>query len=211
MIIGFDYDGVIVDSLPRLTRLVAEAAESLKLGRLPTEDDFRVLENVTFPSMATHLGVPDGKIAEFSDKVLELQKLDETYPDMFPRIKDVILTLLTDNQLFIATASLEAELRKVFLLNGLGDKIDLIFDGADPRPKAEKIVDAFKRFNVRPEETYFVGDARSDIRNGKCAGVKTVAVTWGFHSRDALTQEQPDFIVDSPDELLKVLKAERAK
>lgn len=46
---------------------------------------------------------------------------------------------------------------------------------------------------------------RSDIRHGKAAGVRTVAVTWGYQKRHTLEQEKPDFVVDSPDELLNVL------
>src|SRR5690606_20234090 len=144
-------------------------------------------------------------IAEYSNKIFELQKSDDSFAEMFPYMKEAILALGDTNQLFIATSSLEAEVRKVLLLNGLGDHIDLIFDGTDSRPKSEKIIDAIGRFEGRPEETYFVGDARSDVRNGKSAGVKTVAVTWGFHSREALEQESPDFIVDSPNQLLSIL------
>ena len=51
-----------------------------------------------------------------------------------------------------------------------------------------------------------IGDTRSDIRHGKAAGVRTVSVTWGYQKRHTLEQEKPDFVVDSPDELLHVLK-----
>ena len=36
------------------------------------------------------------------------------------------------------------------------------------------------------------------------AGVRTVAVTWGWHTRDRLTLSDPDLIIDSPAELLQL-------
>ncbi len=36
------------------------------------------------------------------------------------------------------------------------------------------------------------------------AGIKTVAVTWGWHNRERLAAAHPDFIVDKPLELLNI-------
>ncbi len=46
-----------------------------------------------------------------------------------------------------------------------------------------------------------VGDAISDIRLGKLAGVRTAAVAWGYQSREALVAEAPDLVIDAPGQL----------
>ena len=54
----------------------------------------------------------------------------------------------------------------------------------------------------RPEETVvYIGDTIFDVRSGKEACVRTVAVATGYHSRDRLAQESPDILVDSLSEL----------
>jgi phosphoglycolate phosphatase len=67
--------------------------------------------------------------------------------------------------------------------------------------KCEKIAIAQQYFKIPATRTYMIGDAISDIRQGKLAGVQTIAVTWGFQRRDLLLAEQPDYVVDSPAEL----------
>jgi phosphoglycolate phosphatase len=57
-------------------------------------------------------------------------------------------------------------------------------------------------FNSAPDDTMMVGNAISDIRQGKLAKVKTVAVTWGFQSRELLIAENPDHLADTPTDLL---------
>ena len=41
------------------------------------------------------------------------------------------------------------------------------------------------------------------IKTGKNANLKTIAVTWGFRSREILEAENPDFIADNAEEMLK--------
>ena len=50
-----------------------------------------------------------------------------------------------------------------------------------------------------------IGDSVSDIQYAKKAGVVSIAVTWGWQSRDVLANEKPDHIVESVDELTTLL------
>ncbi|MBT4503304.1 MAG: hypothetical protein HOC74_36580 [Gemmatimonadetes bacterium] len=45
----------------------------------------------------------------------------------------------------------------------------------------------------------------SDIRQGKRAGVRTIAAAWGFQRRHLLLAEAPDFVADEPGDLLEIL------
>ncbi len=55
------------------------------------------------------------------------------------------------------------------------------------------------------------GDAPFDIKAAKAAGLFSVGVTWGgIHARERLEQEEPDALVDSPEELLPSSEAKRA-
>jgi phosphoglycolate phosphatase-like HAD superfamily hydrolase len=50
--------------------------------------------------------------------------------------------------------------------------------------------------------TVFVGDEIRDIDAAKKNGITAIGVTWGINSRDGLASAQPDFIVDTAEELL---------
>ncbi len=59
-------------------------------------------------------------------------------------------------------------------------------------------------YEIGADRTYYIGDTAGDVREAKQAGVKAVAVTWGWHSRETLEAAGPDFIVQEPEDLLKI-------
>ena len=68
--------------------------------------------------------------------------------------------------------------------------------------KRGKIVHAMDRFQMERDSTYYIGDTAGDIKEARMAGVRTVAVTWGWHSREKLEVARPDYLIDTPGELL---------
>ena len=52
----------------------------------------------------------------------------------------------------------------------------------------------------------FIGDSEVDIRTAQNSGMKSVAVSWGFRSKDLLLSCAPDIIVDHPSELLEIFE-----
>ena len=63
-----------------------------------------------------------------------------------------------------------------------------------------------EKLGVLPADILFIGDSIYDIRTGKNAGMKTVAVTWGYQPKEQLIAENPDFIADSPAEIIEYIK-----
>jgi len=47
-----------------------------------------------------------------------------------------------------------------------------------------------------------IGDAVSDIRAAREAGIISVAIGWGHQSKEKLITENPDILVDQPEDLL---------
>ena len=64
-----------------------------------------------------------------------------------------------------------------------------------------------RKLGAAPEESVLVGDGETDLRSARNAGLRSVAVTWGFRSREALLAEGPDAMAESPEELLTLLQA----
>ncbi len=55
------------------------------------------------------------------------------------------------------------------------------------------------------ENSVYVGDSRSDIKSGRSAGMKTIAVLSGFDDLHALSKELPDAVINSVAELKTVI------
>lgn len=68
-------------------------------------------------------------------------------------------------------------------------------DTDKPKPSPEALIKCVKALDVQMCKCVIVGDSISDVRAGKAAGSKTVAVLSGLFSRRELIEEKPDLIL----------------
>ena len=71
--------------------------------------------------------------------------------------------------------------------------------------KMGKINELIKKNNFNPKETVFIGDSNHEVEVGKQAGIKTIAVTWGFCTEKKLKSVNPDYLVHNIKELGMIL------
>jgi len=206
LLIHFDYDGVLVDSLDQLLDLAQRAQREMGAGRLPRADDFRTLGNLTLIGLGIAIGIPQERAAEFAAETFRLLREDSRIPAFQTGICEVLERLNRKHTLVVMTANSEEVVRKALQQSGMGAFIQAIFDGETSDAKSEKIKASMKNFGFTGNQTYMVGDAFSDIKEGKKAGVKTIAVTWGYQPRERLLKAIPDYIVDTPGEILNLLE-----
>lgn len=205
MLINFDFDGVIADTFEQLLHDCQEAQKILGRGRAPLADDFRTLEDLTFRGLGRRLGMKAEEIKKFQEITFSIQAECKPSPRFYQGIVDVIKELSTSNTLTIVSSSNSEIVLRHLAENGIGDLFTKIMGGETGMSKRESILTNMSHFLSPIEDTYMIGDAVSDIRNGKAAEVKTIGVTWGFQSREILEAEAPDRLVDSPEQLLDCL------
>jgi phosphoglycolate phosphatase len=64
-----------------------------------------------------------------------------------------------------------------------------------PKPSPDALIECVKAMEAQVCDCIIVGDSISDIKAGKAAGVKTVAVLSGLFSKEELAKEAPDLIL----------------
>jgi phosphoglycolate phosphatase-like HAD superfamily hydrolase len=70
-----------------------------------------------------------------------------------------------------------------------------------PKPSPEALIKCAEHLDVKIRDCAVVGDSVIDIRAGKNAGARTVAVLSGIFSREELAREKPDLILQNVNEL----------
>src|SRR3989344_1319227 len=95
-------------------------------------------------------------------------------------------------------------LRRVKLNKNLFKLVIGSGDVKNSKPKPDEILKAQKLYKHKP--LFMVGDSVYDILAGKKAGVKTIAVLTGNHSKSRLKRYSPNFILKSINELPKLIK-----
>jgi HAD superfamily hydrolase (TIGR01509 family) len=197
--IFFDLDGTIVDSREAYYEAARIAFQTM--GQEMPEKEL-VLE---IPRKLERKQSINEVIKGESHKFLSVY-LDAYYSittektKLLPNVSTTLETLSTKAKLALVTMrafpkenimkELEAfEIAKYFTY------VVTALDTHKPKPSPEALMKCVKALNVQISDCVIAGDSISDIRAGKAAGVKTVAVLSGLFSRRELAQENPDLII----------------
>ena len=78
-------------------------------------------------------------------------------------------------------------------------------DNIRKKPSPDGVFRAIKLLNSSDKNSIYCGDSDVDVNTAKNAGLDCIGVTWGFRDRKVLISEGASYIVDTPDEILKIL------
>ncbi|MDR2403061.1 MAG: HAD family hydrolase [Spirochaetaceae bacterium] len=81
--------------------------------------------------------------------------------------------------------------------------------GVPRKPDPASVWDILMRLDSTPRNTIFAGDSEIDMETARAAECHALGVSWGFRSRAALKQAGAERIVDSPGEILNLIKDTR--
>lgn len=79
-------------------------------------------------------------------------------------------------------------------------------EGVPRKPDPAAAIEIAKRLDASPSETIYIGDSEVDIATGTAAKMKTIGVSWGFRTREALKEAGAGLIIDSPKEIMEFIK-----
>ena len=198
----FDFDGVLVESLEIYEKIVSLCLQKINKPLTRGREEFLELFNGNFYESLTKRGVDLKEFMEVSGGLLahvdykEMQPVTAMIAVVEQLQRNNILLVISSNDSQTISVALEQ-----FQFNGFFQEVlgsDFMFS------KKDKMLYATKKYQIAPEDIYYIGDTTGDIVEGRAAGVKTVGVTWGWHSRDKMAQAQPDYLVNEPQELLQL-------
>jgi phosphoglycolate phosphatase len=154
--------------------------------------------------------LPDELIGEMDDLIWHWERtlVDDGRGTLFPGARPALETMREmDLKLAVATNAGSGYMNHI--LDHFG--IRHLFDDArcageeGTQGKGELIGRILSRLAVAPESAVMVGDRSTDITGARRAGTYAVGCTWGFASRDELSEA--DRLVDNFSELTRLLDA----
>lgn len=74
------------------------------------------------------------------------------------------------------------------------------------KPAPDSVFKAMDILKSPREKCIYAGDSDVDIHTAKNAGIECISVTWGFRGKDFLIKNGGTIFVDSPQEILEILK-----
>ena len=104
----------------------------------------------------------------------------------------------------IVTSKRIALVERGINIMGLNGRFDVIItpdDTKKAKPDPEPVLCGCKRLGVLPSETIYVGDSEFDMCSGRSAGTQICAVNYTITPIERLMEFNPEYFVDSIDEL----------
>ncbi|MFH0875045.1 MAG: HAD-IA family hydrolase [archaeon] len=205
----FDYDGVLVDSLPAVREVYEIIAKEFNIKNhkdcLQNWQSFFELDyKKTLKKWNITTAEDISKVNLIFRKEMSLREMN-VMP--FREISLVLKTLKENYTLGIASNNFRKVLVPALKKNGLIDYFDFIVGAEDGKlkPDPDLLYQIIKKAGVKKEEAVFVGDMDGDIEAGKMAGIKkTIAVLYGWHAKYQLSGA--DTFISSPLELIGAVR-----
>ena len=200
----FDFDGTIADTFDAGVMILNKLAGEFGFRPLHPKDMEKVRDMRTRQLMK-FLDIPTRKMSRIARRGSEELYACIHSIQPLPGMPEALRELQTLGfALGIITSNTELNVQ-IFLRSHELELFDFVRCSSKLLGKARMIRSVIRRQHVRAADILFVGDETRDIEAAKKAGIRIAAVTWGYNSRRSLEAMKPDFVFESPKELVALL------
>ncbi|QGG50858.1 HAD-IIIA family hydrolase [Lysinibacillus pakistanensis] len=200
----FDFDGTLADS----TAVFASAWNTLAQKYKFKGIEFKEIESLKKLSMAERsklFDFPMYKLPMILPQFYRLyrQSLNEVH--LYEGIKDVLTEIdKRGYKILIISSNSQENILEFLKMNGIQCVTNVLCSnrifGKD------KVLKKFlKDSNSKASDVLYIGDEQRDIVACKNVGVPIIWVSWGYDSIEVIQQEEPEYKVNAPKEILDII------
>lgn len=210
----FDLDGTLLYTLEDLARACNAILKKYSLPERPLSEYNRMVGNGFDKLVSRALPKNSGISGELATAITaEARKYyaehlyDATAP--YPGVPAALEQLISAGATVSVLSNKPDPMTREIISHFFPNIPFAVVQGARPdiplKPSPAPLLHIIEKFSWNPAECCYIGDSDVDIITGKAAGLHTAGVSWGFRGREELEKERPDFIFDTPGELLETL------
>lgn len=201
----FDFDGVIANSLPDTFENIKKISLHFNLKEIKTIQEFKELENKSLLDLFKNQSQNSFKrnFLLFYSLIVFSKNFD---PDLNNGIKELIINLTNKGyNLFVLSNNFNLIIKKTLKKHRILSYFKGI-QGFSFKTKDYKFKSLEKKYNLSAEESVFITDTSDDILYMKnIKGIKLIGVSFGFSTKEQILNSKPDYVIDSVDELKRIL------
>jgi len=205
-VIIFDFDGTLADTIDILLSITNRLSAEFGF-KSATKEELAQLSNLNSWQILQYSGISIFKFPLLIRRLKAELHSELPHIQLFPGIKEVLLELKKRGfQLGIITSNSRENVLGALEKNGLQDTFTFIYSGSTFGK--HKVINKWLRIeNIHTEKVVYVGDEIRDIDAAKKTGIKVIAVGWGFNSPQALAAQNPNFLIERPQELIEIMNS----
>ena len=205
-LIIFDCDGTIVDSQSGIVLSMGHAFKTLKLVA-PSRAATLAVVGLSLPEAFAVLA-PDQdyetrfELSErYKSAFRDMNQDPSEHEVLFPGAHEIITSLAKRDDMILGIATGKSTRGVDRLLSREGWKAHFATiqtaDDHPSKPHPSMIHRAMSETGAEKSRTVMIGDTTYDIEMGRAAGVHTIGVTWGYHTRAELDDAGAHIIIES--------------
>ena len=210
-----DFDGTLVN--PTKALLEAATAGYIAIGvdtfdaKIGIEIARRMEQRLSIRDLFAQEHQTTSKIKKFTNAYLDAYYISTlTMAIPFPQVHETLETLYKNYPLALITLrhiSKKQIIKELYQLKLLKyfKTVVTAKDVTKPKPNPEAIIKAAKHLEIPIKYCATVGDSIVDIKAGKAAKTKTIAVLTGLYTKKELEKQKPNIIIENINQLPKIL------
>ena len=216
-LIMYDLDGTLVDSVPDLAISIDAMLDDLNLPKAG-EDKVRLWVGNGIPSLVKRALVDDmaGDQPGIVNREVFVKAYDSfkhhyaievgQHSHLYPGVKD-FLQAMADKGVKQAVVTNKSKIftEKLLKLMGIDHFFEISLGGDsldEQKPHPLPLLHAIEKAEASLDTALMIGDSSNDIKAARAAGVKVIALPYGYNHGEPIAASNPDLIVPTLDRLL---------
>ncbi|WP_338441116.1 HAD-IA family hydrolase [Synechococcus elongatus IITB4] len=201
----FDFDGTLVDSLPTVVEIAN--AQAPDFGYEPIDArDYAQLRQWSSRAIVRRAGLSPWQQARLLRRVQ--RQLGTCLPalKLFPGVAELLVQLRSRSLcLGILSSNSQQNVEAFLQRQGLRSLFSVVQAGTPILSKRRALSRLIYQAGWQPATVMYVGDETRDVEAARQVGLIAVAVTWGFNDRRSLAAVRPDWLLETPADLLQAV------
>jgi phosphoglycolate phosphatase len=200
----FDFDGTLADTFETTLHILGELmGHDGPIDR----DEVERLRGMSMIHAAEELKIKPWRMPfmlmrgrrKMSQRIDSIQAISGM-PEVIKKLQN------EGHQLFIVSTNSIKNIEKFLIRHELIYAFARIYGGAGLLNKARIIKKVVKQNQLDTDDAWYVGDEVRDIHGANAAGIRIMAVTWGYNTAAILKKHEPTTLINQPSDIIRTLE-----
>ena len=203
----FDFDGTLAETMMLILEVFNRLSGVYGYRHLP-EEEVEACRHLSIHEFIEHFNIPLWKVPLIAIHARRLMHRDMHRIHPPDGLVEVLTKIHESGNYFmdILTSNRRKNVLKFLSQHNINwfDEVESTRAILSKKKRVEKYI---RQKKLDPAQLYYIGDTTIDVESARHAGAKTIAVSWGLNTTEALARVKPDYLVTEPKQLLDIFPA----
>ncbi|PJO41130.1 HAD-IA family hydrolase [Lysinibacillus xylanilyticus] len=200
----FDFDGTLADSTAVFASAWNTIAQKYKFKGIELKE-IESLKKLSIAERSKLFDFPMYKLPMILPQFYRLYRQSLNDVHLYDGIKEVLMEIDKKGyKILIISSNSQENILEFLKLNNI-HCVSKVLSSTRIFGKDKVIKKFLKESGITPSEVFYIGDEQRDIVACKKVGVPIIWVSWGYDAIEVVQQEEPEYKVNTPQEILNII------